>query len=263
MKTKNKRNLDKVVQKIRIYETKDYNKFKPLKGQPIERSNKNYKKLMKDIIATNGNIIPIIVTDEFKVIDGNTRLLACKEADLPVKYEILNTNKNDALQLMRRVNASPSPWTIDNFIEFYTTGFGRHDFMELREFMVKNNTKVNVIAEFDTRVTLKNIKNGVLPELDYEDIKSKIEILNKLKSRLSMYGVTSKNVARITQSMINYGKVDIERLIHSIDSHWDNVLKKYKINKVDGVEQLRYLLQKCYNFKLKGNKRIRIFEEKF
>lgn len=78
-KTQNKRKFEMGV-------TDDYNSFKFFKyNRAINKANlKNVKKSLQK----RGQIMPVLITKDFKVIDGQHRVVALQELELPIHYTI-------------------------------------------------------------------------------------------------------------------------------------------------------------------------------
>jgi ParB-like chromosome segregation protein Spo0J len=71
----------------KIYKTKEYNKFKILKGNRTIPRNRVEK--IKQSIEEVGCIInPIIVNENYEIIDGQGRFTALQESDKDIYYII-------------------------------------------------------------------------------------------------------------------------------------------------------------------------------
>ena len=119
---------DKVVSEI--YETYDYEKFKPLKenrghiltGGIKKRKLDTYLKLIEDgeFIADLGTIK---VNKDLQIIDGHHRLEALKRHNLPVRYEIIkHENFNEStrrvyLNSVYKTNAQNTAWKIEEMFQ--------------------------------------------------------------------------------------------------------------------------------------------------
>lgn len=95
-----------------IYETRQYDMFKHLEGnREVKRTNVN--KIISSI-KVNGYIEnPIIVNDHLEIIDGQHRLEALKELNMPVHYIIV---KNKGLKECSVMNAKATVWSTKDFL---------------------------------------------------------------------------------------------------------------------------------------------------
>ncbi len=244
-----------------IYKTEDYSKFKSLEGQPRERAKKNAIKLSPEIKKTGGNYIPIIVNEHFEVIDGNTRLEACKSLNLPVIYEKISSDDTASLDLMKYMNAANNPWNIYNFIEFYALGYQDERFVEFKEFIDDNPYSIGIYTSFDSSISQDNVKQGILPEINYPAISEKLNLLTAISLIVGDSISSKQNIARALQRFISFGRFDTERLLSALTNHWFKILKKDKMNKVVGEYLVAVMLQKAYNYGLAKQNRTRLFEE--
>ena len=115
-KTRFKNNFLMTDQKksISVYNTYDHDKFKILKGnRSVKKSHvQNLKKsLSEDYLFTL-----ILVNEKLEVIDGQHRLQALKELNLPVNYIII---KGYGVEEVKRLNINNIDWTKDNYLHHY------------------------------------------------------------------------------------------------------------------------------------------------
>ena len=246
----------KKVAQIDIFETRNYDAFKPLNGQPKHRAAKNAPKLAKEIDSNEGNKIPIIVNSDFKVIDGNTRLEACRMLNAPVRYQIIDSDDSYSLELMRMMNAANQKWTTNNFIEFYAFAYDDYEYKKLSSFIGKNKISVGVIGEFDSRINKEDIEAGNLKKIDYKKLQSRVDMLILLDDSFGDYMKSKLHLARAIRKLYEYGEVDFAELIRKTKLHISDEMKNRKMNKIDGHLTALSIMQSCYNKKMKNKKRI-------
>ena len=103
--------MDKTIGKI--YITDDYDKFKKLTGN---RDVKGTKKIVASIKSVGYVLSPILVNENFEVVDGQNRLEALKQLELPVPYIIQN---GIGIEECRHLNIGQSNWNTTQFIRSY------------------------------------------------------------------------------------------------------------------------------------------------
>lgn len=96
-----------------IYETTDYSKFKKLHAN---RDPKTAQRIIKSINQVGYVLSPILVNEKFEVIDGQNRLEALKELNMPVHYMIQN---GIGIKECRAMNTGQSNWTTLQYVESY------------------------------------------------------------------------------------------------------------------------------------------------
>ena len=102
---------------MEVLKTKDYTKFKLLcKNRRINRG--HVKFLRNSIIEENLlSIQPIIVDKDSFIIDGQHRLEAAKQLDLPIYYTVqTKETSSNALYLLQQSKS----WALNDYINFYT-----------------------------------------------------------------------------------------------------------------------------------------------
>lgn len=113
----------------KVYKTKDYSIFCALHG------NRTYnllhvKRLMQSF--TNKHLIsPIIVNENFQVIDGQHRLQASKEMDLPVYFIIIEGYGITDVQIY---NINQKNWVKKDYLKMYCDQ-GIKEYLQFKKFM--------------------------------------------------------------------------------------------------------------------------------
>lgn len=140
-----------------VYRTMDYSIFKRLEGNRAVLAGR-VTKIMKSI-KTNGYIFnPIIVNENYQVIDGQGRLEALAALGLPVDYVIA---KGAGREQCIALNAYGTVWTMKDYIDSYCED-GNENFIRMRD----------VINEFpDMGIAIKIMLLSGLSAVPNESIK--------------------------------------------------------------------------------------------
>ena len=97
-----------------VFETTDYSMFKKIDyNRSVSRS--NVKKIMKSIIEY-GLIVPIVISEDGYIIDGQHRLEALIALDMSVWYVVSQNVKEDIVQ---EVNGVRKNWTSKDWVDCY------------------------------------------------------------------------------------------------------------------------------------------------
>lgn len=148
-----------------VYTTSDYGKFK------LSKFNRNVL-LKKEMLeqARQGFLAPVIVNENFVVIDGQHRLTASEKEGVPVKYIVIQgLNKDDII----RMNTVQKPWSLLNYIESFANE-GREEFVKLVNLIAGNYSNVTVTiaialnAPTHSNLMVKLIKSGEFKFFDFE-----------------------------------------------------------------------------------------------
>lgn len=112
-----------------MYETFEYEQFRAIQGnRPI--SNLHVKRL---VLSFNDRYLvsPICVNEKMDIIDGQHRLEAAKELNLPVRYFIM---RGYGLKEVHLLNANSSNWKKVDFLIGYCS-LGRPEYLKMKDFM--------------------------------------------------------------------------------------------------------------------------------
>ena len=96
--------------------TTDYSKFKFNDlSRPILKSN------VENIINSIQKIgfieqRSIFILNDFTIIDGHHRFIACKELQIPIYYEFIDDSNSSSMILL---NKCQKVWSLENYIQYY------------------------------------------------------------------------------------------------------------------------------------------------
>lgn len=100
----------------KVYETTDYEKFSFVIGnRAVKTKGMKWSNLL-DSIKAHGQLEPALVNEKFEVINGQHRLMCCKELEIPFRYTIGKFNASG--ELIGEANRS-NKWGMREYINFY------------------------------------------------------------------------------------------------------------------------------------------------
>lgn len=114
-----------------VYKTNDYNLFNTMRGN--RNINKAHLKRLRDSIEEESLVVPIIVNENYEIIDGQTRFTAWKSLGEQVYYIIV---KGYGLHQVQRLNSNIRNWTNKDYCDSYCQ-LGYKDYIKFREFKEK------------------------------------------------------------------------------------------------------------------------------
>ena len=165
-----------------IFTTTDYDIFNFLTGNRTINAN-NVKKL-KESINENGykKSQPIIVNQDFEIIEGQHRFVACEELKLPI-YFTIEREDEDSIKLTQDLNKNQKNWGLIDYIKSYVDR-GYQDYINFLRFVEDRNLNVTtaIVLAWGTRgANIRNkIMQGKIEFTIYEENRVD-EIINRLK----------------------------------------------------------------------------------
>jgi hypothetical protein len=119
---------------IELFGTTNYDLFKSQDGNRLVNVS-DVKKVEKKILENNLlKYHPIIVDQNFMVIDGQHRLQVAKDNNLTIYFFILNTN--DSLSITQSINTTGKPWTVRDFLRSYCA-LGKEEYLKFNTIFKK------------------------------------------------------------------------------------------------------------------------------
>ena len=211
--------MDKEVGKI--YITSDYKKFKKLVGN---RDVKGTKKIIKSINEVGYVMSPILVNEKYEVVDGQNRLEALREMNLPVMYIM---QEGIGIEECRHLNIGQSNWNTKQFIVSYAEA-GNESYIRLLE----------LVNDFGKKFSIEGVLCVAIPSLVTNTGGGPYKIVREGEAFLSseQYEV----VRRRLTSMIALGFVDFkEKNNMSGRTYWAAVSYAYVHKEVDPAQLIK------------------------
>ena len=233
---------DRIVGKI--YQTKDYGKFSfRLDNRPINDS--NVINLMHSI-EHMGQKLPIKVDSNYVVTDGQHRLKACVNLQIPVDY-IIDDNEMTT-QEIAQLQSTTKSWTNKDYASSFASTPEGADYRLYLSFC-------DAYPIFSHAIVIMMLNNGVASgsglEAAFKAGKFKIKSFNKAKSyaetikQLSVYytGFNKRGFAAAVIVMINNKDFSLERLLRKMPKRCK------EIHDFSKTEDYLDTMQSIYNWK--------------
>lgn len=117
---------------MEIKVTRDYSLFKKLDGNRDVRKKNALVKSIKEFDLTMYS--PIIVSDDFRIVDGQHRFEACKELNLPIYFIVMPTENAEKAMII--LNKCQSQWRNEEFFQYNVKKVGG-SYKELKDYIDK------------------------------------------------------------------------------------------------------------------------------
>jgi hypothetical protein len=242
-----------------VYSTYDYDKFKILFGN--RKLNEIHLKRLMNSFQKNYLFSPILVNNNFEIIDGQHRFNAAKELGLPINYMIMPAY---GLNEVKVLNTNTSNWNKMDYLMGYCDS-GSLPYLQMRQFMkdfpdfgiyvceqlLTNNTKgINNTGAIEKgRGRLKNFEEG---RLIIPDINKSYENAHKVLSFKKYYD--GYNRAIFVAALIGIFK-------HANYNHQEMIsklsLQPSALTHCTNVEYYKVLIENIYNYKRRNKLTLR------
>lgn len=231
------------------YRTSDYGIFKRLDGNRAVLS-RRVSRISKSI-SENGYIYnPIVVNENFEIIDGQGRFEALRMNGLPIDFVVAEGARlTDCVAL----NAYTSAWTLTDYVDSYCE-LGNENYLRFRALMREfPSLNIRTIVQFTTG--LSNIPQNKIKEGDLVVL---ADMMEEIRENLSFISICMPSLSRVKGSRdsycyaVGFAKVsgaNTERLI--------NCLTRAELSPAPNVKTACDNVSDLYNWHLSdANKRI-------
>tara|TARA_R110002126_G_scaffold56834_1_gene151455 strand:- start:1033 stop:1770 length:738 start_codon:yes stop_codon:yes gene_type:complete len=244
--------METITSELTIKKTKDYFLFNQLKGnRSVNIINKN--RLIKSF-KKRYLVCPIIVNENFEIIDGQHRFEAAKELNLPIFYFVVPSYGVEEVQVL---NSNQKNWSTDDYVEGYVD-MGKTDYAIYRDFRNKYEFPVTQTMEIlrdkksggtDTTNATIEFRNGDFKVRNINKSTKIFEDINSLKYIYEGYKRTSFVAAMIT--LLNKDEFSINEFLTKLS------FQKTKLVDCTNVSNYIILIEQIYNFKRKQKLNLR------
>lgn len=225
------------------YSTKNYSFFKLFKSNREADHVSIIKKSIEKKDLTK--YVPILVTKEGHIIDGQNRFFACQELGKKIYFfEVEEGTESDMIQL----NSCAKQWTSEDYLHHYV----QQEIPEyIRFYKIKEETGLTLSTILYCGAYIGGgagrahnmFKDGNLKlKSDYEEIlRATSLIFNALKSANKM--VTDKVCCAIIAQMISKKQIDVSKMCKKINTY------PHLVEKKGTTIQFSRLLKKIYDYR--------------
>lgn len=239
---------------VQIKSTTDYDKFVIL-GANRDLNEGHVAKLVRAMTETGNltKIDPITINERGEVIDGQHRLEACKQLEVPVYYmEFEGLNIDDATQM----NLLHRNWNnLDYAKRYATTGNKNYiRYLQLVEDYPTITGTVIVIAVYGRNVVRMNsiFKEGEF-ELDEEFLPTVIDRLEKLITIQNVVGPLQRGIAKAFVQSMDISGYKHEQMLKKLVSY--PILYRPYTQLADNLR----MLEDIYNHNQPQETRLRLY----
>lgn len=230
---------------IITYETNAYSSFKKINGNRDINLN-NVKNIIDNIKKNGLKPTIIIVNEKMEIIDGQHRIEALKQLNLPVMYQI---HKGLTLEDCIALNTSGKKWTLADYVISYATN-GNQEYQELCRLGCKYGKEftMNNIVSIVNSKSMSNsgdaIKKGRLV-LKYKgaDAEKKLETISTYMEFFTHVVGRKEILINLLSKLIAFDAIDQARL--------EEQIKKYAhiVTTAVNHDEVLNKLEELYNYK--------------
>lgn len=221
-----------------VHFTRDYFMFKELEGN--RSLNPIHLKRLKASMEAHYLFSPIIVNEEYAVIDGQHRLHCAQELNLPVYYIIC---EGYGLREVQVLNASSKNWNADDYMQGYCD-LGYKDYEVYRDFRQKYGFGHRETQALLEGSAIKSMQDFYLGNFKVKDKKKAVEMAEKL-IQIEPFFESYKTRGFIFAML---------HMFKQKNFHFDEFLQKLALQptflkKCANTEQYKDLIEEIYNYR--------------
>jgi hypothetical protein len=242
-----------------VNSTNDYSKFKTLQGN--RNVNSLHVRRLRESFKEAYLLSPIIVNQNFEIIDGQHRFEAAKELGLPINFIICNNYTLNEVQLL---NTNMKNWTKLDYLNAFCD-LGYPEYLKFKEFMnefpmfgvasceilLTNNLQRNSFHSKAAELKSSTNKDGCYlvryfqeGDLQIRDYKKSVENAEKIMELKPYYDGFNRPV--FVTAMIGIFKIEYyshSRLLDRLSAN------PTSIQHCANVTQYKLMLEDIYNFR--------------
>ena len=240
----------------KIYETKDYAMFKTLEGNRTDGERRAKK--IEESIKKNGYIMsPLAINEKNEVIDGQGRLIALKNLDLPVHYYyVVGAGIDDCIAM----NIYGEKWKISDYIDSYANR-GNDNYIRLKSLIQEFKIiPAGIVMKATNHKSVHPDKTGVnkaimegtysLSKIDEVNARKALHLLIRAWESIKKIQGRTDLTAGAFIWLVSYEKgLDIEKLINRIE------LMACDIMPIAKTEMALKEFERIYNYKTRSEKK--------
>lgn len=224
-----------------VYETTNYDVFKLKKDNRLIKENLKLKEEIKSI----GILVPILVNENFEVIDGQHRLEIAKKVKKKVPFIVI---KGAGKKEIISINTTSKQWSLEDYIFSYAEE-GLEEYQKMKRLLETYPITIGTLCGLafntsDTGRALHKVKSGQLKFINYDFLVSFLEFYRDL-----MKNTVIPNNGTFPKSLYNMfrlKKFDQNRIFDKAGLIAD------KLKGITSQGPTTQILLECYNSRLRN-----------
>lgn len=243
-----------------VFQTKNYSRFIKLTGN--RDVNKLHVKRLRDSFEKRYLISPIIVNENWGVIDGQHRLQAAEELGLPVNYIVVHGYGLEEVQIL---NTNMKNWKKEDYLNAYCD-LGYPEYLKFRNFMRRFQefgiaACENLLTNRLTTSGFRNRKNKEFISATNKEGSILIRYFQEGNLKIHDYDLAVENAEKIILVKPYYDGFNRVPFVAAMmgvfrikEYDHDQLIKKLKANPTSlqhcsNVGQYKLLIEEIYNFR--------------
>ena len=222
-----------------ITQTNEYDLFKRLDGN--RALNPAHYKRLKKSIEEESLTVPIIVNENFEIIDGQNRYKAWRELDLPIIYIKIT---GYGLPQVQRLNSNIRNWSLDDYANSYCS-LGNMEYFKYLEFRKKYGLgHYDSIAMLTGNISGRGFERFRTGSFKIKSYKKACEEADKIMQVEEYYeGYKRRSFVFAMLHLINHPNYNHIQLLNKLK------YQRTKLVHCSNKGQYLALIQDIYNFK--------------
>lgn len=245
--------IKKVESEVKIYESKSYHLFKNIKGNR-NVNQKRVEKIVKEILLGVDMLpyVPVVIDEQFGIIDGQHRFEASKKSNKPVYYVM---RPRVTIQDIAAINKHSEKWAMKDFLNCYVQ-LNIKDYLILDKFIDDHKfiTLPLALQLLDT----KRAPVGLSTREAFKDGKFKVDDLEEATVSATLVNTIAPFCDGINRTLVStlirlrlFGKYNHRTMLNKLD--WS----KTRIRNHNQVKDCLAEFEAIYNWR--QGKRVVIF----
>jgi hypothetical protein len=217
-------------------------------------TNRGHIEALKAAFEESGNftqVQPILVNENFQIIDGQHRFVACQELGVPIYYtQVAGLGVEDA----RKMNVLHRKWFGIDYAKSYAeagdTNYQR--FLQLMEdYGFSITTTITYCLGSDPQGVFKSFRNGGFVLEDENGARERLEKLQQVQEFVT-FG-TNEAFTRALLKVIQLENYDHRRMLRKLAAN------PQLIRQMGTVQEMLRMLEDVYNYNMSEANRLRFF----
>lgn len=240
---------------MKVYKTTNYDAFRLMKGN--RSFNQGHLRNLKTSISSS-NLLefnPIVVNEKFEVVDGQHRLEAARQADVPIYYTI---KEGARLAEVILLNTNSKNWMLGDYLDSHIER-GKEDYQILKQFIKEYNIPISLSLELLTKKELKHgvliqeFKNGAFKITNLKDAEEMAQYLIKYKKHSESNAYLSREFIRALRHLLKEGLLDNNKMLKKLEN------QKVMIRGTRSMKEMYRQLEDIYNYHTREYNKVRFY----
>lgn len=216
--------------------------------------NRGHVEVIKRTFTEIGNFTekqPILVNEDYKIVDGQHRFTACKEMSIPIYFTMQpGLTAKDALAM----NILHREWRLDDYARYHAES-GDENYRKFLQLVGDYELSYSILITYAVGEKVPGATAGFRKgEFVFRDVPGTRARLDKLVEVTDLVGIKDQSIALAYLKVLEVRGFDQERMVRKLNQAGAQIMRRF-----GNVKEYQRAFEEVYNYSMSDRNRLQLY----